>query len=54
MTVKPKSESQKYSGLLNCMANAAKGGEKKYSDTRSRHMTAVKLTAGLTNSRRTD
>ena len=30
MMVKPKRESQKYSGLLNFMASWASGGEKKY------------------------
>ena len=32
MMVRPKSESQKYSGLLNFMASWASSGEKKYSE----------------------
>lgn len=32
MMVRPKSESQKYSGLLNFMASCASSGEKKYSE----------------------
>ncbi len=51
--VKPKIESQKYSGLLNCIASSARNGEKKYREIQlnkppqneAKHATAKALAA---------